>query len=174
MAESRSSFRFTSTLVESRNKLWGCHFAVSPTVAGKLTGKGSRRVICTLNRSVEYQCALVPNGKGLFVITVNRQRLVKLGLRPGSLVRVELRKDDSRFGLPMPREFEELLKQEREGKRLFFQLTPGKQRTLLYMIGKPKDSDIRLMRANIILRHLRANGGSIQYRRLAQELKKGL
>lgn len=174
MAEPRSSFRFTSTLVESRNKLWGCHFTVSPAVAGQLISKDSRRVICTLNRSVEYQCALVPNGKGSYVITVNRQRLAKLGLRPGSRVRVELRKDDSKYGLPMPREFEELLKQEPEGKRIFFKLTPGKQRTLLYMIGKPKDSDIRLMRANIILRHLQANGGRIQYRLLSQEMKRGL
>jgi len=158
---------FGSMLEESTNKLWGCHFGVPKAVADTLIGAGdSKRVVCLLNDKLEYQCALVPRGDGTFVITVNKKIQTSLGLKIGSKVSVSLRKDESEYGLPMPEELAELLTQDEVGHQLIHALTPGKLRTLLYIIGQPKNSDIRLHRAIVVVEHLKANKGKIDYKQL--------
>ena len=162
---------FTSTIEESTNKLWGAHFVVPDVIARVFIVGDDRRVVCVLNEKIEYQCALLPKGDGSFLITVNKKTRDKLGLRAGSKVNVGLRKDDSEYGLPMPEELAELLRQDEAGNRLFHALTPGKLRTLLYIAGQPKNPDIRLHRALVIVEHLKANGGKINYRQLNDEMK---
>lgn len=166
-----NTYAFHSAIEESNNKLWGSHFAVPDVVARIFTDTGSRRVVCTLNGSVEYPCALLPRGDGSFLIMVNKKTRDKLGLKAGTPVSVSLRQDDSKYGLPMPEEFAELLAQDEEGNRLFHALTPGKQRTLLYIIGQPKNSDVRLLRALAITEHLKTNAGKIDYKKLNGDLK---
>ncbi len=163
---------FTATLEESHNKLWGSHVRVPDSIARRLIDPKSRRVIRTLNGSPEHQCALLPFGKGVFVLSVNRQWCHALNLGIGSKVRVGLRKDESKYGLPLPEELEELFRQDKEGSRLFHALTTGRQRTLLYIIGKAKTPEGRAWSASIVLRHLRESGGRIHYRQLDQALKK--
>jgi len=158
---------FNAVLEASTNKLWGCHFAVPQAVANALVTEGeARRVVCTLNEKVEYQCALLPRGDGSFVVTVNQKTQTNLGLKIGSKVSVSLRKDESEYGLPMPEELAELLAQDEEGNRYLHALSPGKLRTLLYIVGQPKNSDIRLHRALAVVEHLKANKGKIDYKKL--------
>lgn len=166
---------FTSVLEESTNKLWGCHFAVPQFVVGALISKGDdRRIVCVLNDKTEFQCALIPRGDGTFLVTVNKKLRDKLGLHIGMKVSVSLRKDESKYGLPMPEELAELLTQDEEGNHLFHALTPGKQRTLLYIVGQPKSSDARLHRAIAVVEHLKMNNGKINYRQLNEEMKAGI
>ena len=162
----RSMAKFTSTLERSTNKLWGSHFGVPKFVARKLIDGKSRRVVCTLNGSAEHQCALLPHGNGSFVISVNKKLRDNLKLEFGMPVQISLRKDDSKYGLPMPEELEELLHQDKEGHRLFHSLTPGRLRTLLYIVGQAKNPDSRIARALIIVQHLKAHKGKINYRQL--------
>lgn len=116
---------FTSVLERSGNRLWSCHFRVPSGIVHKLVGTDSRRVVCTLNASVKYQCAVLPRGNGIFVITVNKKIRDSLGLSYGMQVHVCLEKDTSRYGLPMPEELHELLRQDSEGRFLFHALTRG-------------------------------------------------
>jgi hypothetical protein len=162
---------FTATLEKSHNKLWGSQVRVPDSIAQKLVDPKSRRVVRTLNGSAEHQCALLPFGNGVFVLSVNRQLCDTLHLEIGSKVRVGLRKDKSKYGLPVPEELEELFRQDKVGHRLFHALTIGKQRTLLYIIGTSRTSDARAWKASIILRHLHENNGTIHYRELSQALK---
>ncbi len=168
------AIHFNSVLEESTNKLWGCHFAVPLLVVNTLiAGTEDRRVVCLLNEKVEYQCALLPRGDGTFVITMNKKIQTKLGLKFGSNVAVSLRKDESEYGLPMPEELAELLAQDDAGNKFFHALTPGKIRTLLYIIAQPKNSDARLSRAITIMEHLKKNQGKIDYKQLNVALKEG-
>ena len=167
----QSGIRFTSTLERSDNKLWGAHFEVPKRVATKLIKGQDRRVICRLNGEAEYQCALLPHGNGSFVITVNKKLRDKLHLKPGSEVEVSLQKDDSAYGLPMPEEMREVLRQDSRANKLFHALTPGKQRTLLYIVGNVKDPDRRIMRSIAIAEHLKANDGMIRYKQLSEAMK---
>jgi hypothetical protein len=166
------ALHFQSVLELSDNKLWGAHFQVPPLIAGTLTeGRDNRRVVCRLNDRVEYQCALLPFGDGRLVIMVNKKTQNQLKLQDGSILQVSLRPDESEYGLPMPEELKELLAQEEEGNRFFHALTPGKIRTLLYIVGQPKQSDTRLRRAIAIVEHLKKSEGKIDYKLLNQELK---
>jgi uncharacterized protein YdeI (YjbR/CyaY-like superfamily) len=110
-------------------------------------------------------------GNGDFLITVNKQLRDKLKLGEEDEVLVELKKDTSEFGLPVPEEFVELLAQDEEGNRYFMDLTDGKKRTLLYIIGKPKASDLRIRNGVAILEHLKRQHGQINYKQLNLDLK---
>src|SRR5690606_12695467 len=109
------SFESAMTLVGS-----GWHFLpVDAEYAEALGFEGkSRRVVCTLNGAHTFQCALMPSG-GSFFIMVNKKIRTSLGIEAGHAVRVELMKDTSKYGLPMPEEFEEVLAQDDEGRELF-------------------------------------------------------
>jgi uncharacterized protein YdeI (YjbR/CyaY-like superfamily) len=71
----------------------------------------------------------------------------------------------------MPEELKEVLEQDEEGNRIFHALTPGKIRTLLYLAGQPKSSDIRLRRSIAILDHLIQNNGKIDFKMLNQAMR---
>jgi uncharacterized protein YdeI (YjbR/CyaY-like superfamily) len=72
----------------------------------------------------------------------------------------------------MPKELREVLKQDKAGDRMFHSLTAGKQRTILYYIGKAKDIDRRIHMALVVIEHLKDNDGKIIYPKLAEELKR--
>ena len=165
-------YSFTSILEASTNKLWGCHFGVPDFVVAALSGAGeARRVVCTLNEKKTLQCALLPRGDGSFLITVNKKLRDQLGVKIGMKVQASLKKDESRYGLPMPEEMAEVLAQDEQANRLFHALTPGKQRTLLYIAGHVKNTDGRIARALAIAEHLKAGQGKIDYRQLNEDLK---
>ena len=90
---------------------------------------------------------------------------------PGDKVTVELRRDNTKYGLPMPEELQEVLNQDDEGNRLFEALTNGRQRTILYYVAKAKDVDRRIHAALVIVEHLKNNEGKIDYHKLYEELK---
>lgn len=169
--QSKPKQQFTSVLKESNNKLWGAHFVVPDRVAKQFANGNSRRVVCTLNSAEEFQCALIPHGNGSFVITVNKKLRTKLDLKFGATVRVSLRKDESKYGLPMPEEFAELLRQDKEGSRLFHALTAGRQRTLLYIIGAKNNTNVRLERSILVVQHLKTNNGKIDHKKFNESLK---
>jgi len=163
--------QFTTTLQNFHSTLWNFHIVVTNDQAKPFLDGNDRRVVCTLNGSLEIQCALMPKGDGHFFININKKIREKLKLQEGSPVEVSLRKDESEFGLPVPEEFAELLSQDAEGNRYFQALTPGKQRNLLYIAGQPKTSDVRLKRALVLLEHLKTNKGKIIFKQLALDLK---
>ena len=167
--------KFKTRLIRSGAYDSGWHFI---SVAGKIGQKfekkdGSRRVVCTINGSETFQCALLPSD-GDFVIVVNKAKRTKLGIGEGDTISVELKPDDSKYGLPMPEEFQEVLNQDPDGDRYFHALTPGKQRTMLYYIGKIKDIDRRIHTALIFVEHLKKNEGNIVFEQFQEELKRPL
>ena len=115
----------------------------------------------------------MPSGrkKGSYYISINKVNREKLGVEPGDGVDVELVRDDSKYGMPMPAEFREVLRQDAEGKKLFEALTPGKQRTLLWYTVKYKDEDRRIQTALVMIDHLKKNDGKLIYPQLSEELK---
>lgn len=162
---------FTAFLENFNTALWGHHIVVPAEFAQPFLDGNDRRVVCTLNGTESFQCALMPKGDGRFFININKKLRDKLQLHEGKQVSVKLEKDTSEYGLPMPEEFAELLAQDETGHRLFHALTPGKQRNLLYIVGSPKTSDTRLKRAVVVTEHLKANGGKIDFKRLNEDLK---
>ncbi|MCB9285242.1 MAG: DUF1905 domain-containing protein [Lewinellaceae bacterium] len=162
---------FTSILDDFNSNLWHFHITVPGPVAQAFIDGSDRRVLCTLNDAETFQCALMPKGDGAYFININKKLRDKLKLKKGMQVQVSLVKDTSKYGLPMPEELEELLAQDEAGNFLFHALTPGKQRTLLYIVGSPKTTDTRLQRALTVVEHLKKNNGKINFRQLNEDLR---
>ena len=166
---------FTSNLTKLSGEI-GWHCVAVPDEIGRMFEQrnGTRRVICTMNGTVTFQCALIPFGAGGFFIIVNKAKRDKLRLIVGDEVTVEIKPDESKYGLPMPEELLEVLSQDPEGDKLFHSLTAGKQRSILYFVGKIKDIDKRIQTALIFVEHIKKNGGKMIHDRLADELKRPL
>ena len=163
--------KFTAVLAKSESPLWSFHIPVPEGVAQHFLSQNHKRVVCNLNGKEEFQCALMPKGDGSYFIIANKQLRNKLHLKVGDEVNVFLKKDESKYGLPMPEELQELLNQDGEGNRLFHALTPGKQRNLLYIAGKPKRAETRLKKSIVIVEHLKAQKGKIDFKQLNVDMK---
>lgn len=122
-----------------------------------------RRVICTLNGVETFNCALFPS-KCDYFITLNKKLRDKLMLEVGYRVTIELAKDESRFGMPMPEELAEVLRQDREGELLFEALSPGNQRLMLKLIVFVKDENKRIIRSLVGIDLLKKFDGQFDYR----------
>ena len=151
----------------------GWHFLiVDKKIEAKFGFEGKfKRVVCTINGGESFQCALMP-WRETFYIIVNKKKRDAIGIVAGDTVDVVLEKDESKYGLPMPEEFREVLDQDPEGDNLFHALSAGKQRSLLYLLSRPKDIDVRIHQALLIVDHLKVNGGQINGDRLFEELKR--
>lgn len=151
----------------------GWHFLiVKGDIVAKLGFEGKfKRIICTMNDGEGFQCALLPWGE-LFYIIVNKKKRDAIGIVAGDTVNVLLEKDESKYGLPMPEEFQEVLNQDPDGDKLFHALSEGKQRSILYLLSRPKDIDVRIHQALLIVDHLKENDGKIIDKILYEELKR--
>ena len=129
-----------------------------------------RRVVCTLNDVETFNCALFPS-KGDFFITLNKKLRHKLGLEVGSSVMIELAKDDSKYGMPMPDEFAEVLRQDPAGEELFNALSPGNQRLMLKLIVFVKDVDKRIIRSLVGIEILKKSEGKFEYQVLHDAMR---
>jgi len=172
MAKKAVSATFEATLTRP-DEMSGWHFLVIDSeIANRFpVVEKSRRVVLSMNGSEGFQCALMPSG-GTFYIIVNKKKREQLGIEAGDIVNVTLTEDTSKYGLPMPEEFEAVLEQDDEGSDIFHSLTMGKQRSIIYQVSKPKDIDERIRIALIYLEHLKDNGGRVVYEKLKAELKR--
>jgi len=162
---------FTARLENFNTKLWTYHIKVPNAMARHYLEMGDKRVICNLNDTLEFQCAIMSAGDGVYFINVNKKIRDQLNLKEGSKIKVALEKDTSEFGLPFPDEFKEVLRQDKVADGYFKKLTPGKQRNLIYIAGQAKSSDLRIQRSIILADHLKNNSGKIDFRALTKELQ---
>ncbi|HKX83855.1 MAG TPA: YdeI/OmpD-associated family protein [Pyrinomonadaceae bacterium] len=135
--------------------------------------KNLRRVICTLNGTERFNYALMPS-KGDYFITLNKQRRKTLNLDIGDSVTLEIEKDESKYGMPMPEEFAEVLRQDPDGDKLFNDLSPGNQRLLLKLVVIVKDLDTRIHRALKAIEYLKRTNGKFVYDELYNAMKQPL
>lgn len=169
--EIKLSMNFKAILENFNTRLWSYHIKVPGPIAQHFIDLGEKRVVCTLNDSLEMQSGLMPAGDGVYFININKKIRDQLKTAEGSTVNVSLRIDESKYGLPMPEEFAEVLKQDAEGRSWFEKLTPGKKRNLIYIAGQVKNTDLRIQRSMVMLKHLKMNEGKINFRALNEELK---
>ena len=163
--------RFKTELARAMPESGWVFLVIEPKVANKFPTDGkSRRVVCRINDGEPFQCAILPWGE-IFYIIVNKKRRDAIGIEAGDTVDVELTEDDSKYGLPMPEEFREVLDQDPEGDKLFHSLTPGKQRSILYLLGNIKNIDNRINQALIIVEHIKEHGKVVD-KKLYEELKR--
>lgn len=120
---------------------------------------------------LSFQCGLFPKGKGIYFINLNKENRRKINVSEGDKMLIELTEDTSKYGIPVPAIFEELLFQDPEGDQRFHELTPGTQRSLLYIIGKPKSERLQLEKGLVILDFIKSFEGKVDFKGLNEALK---
>lgn len=145
-----------STHIDHLPHLKGMHYLLIPArIVKKLGGGFSRRVLCTVNGKITFQGGLMALGEGDAYISITNKRMKELGVKAGDEVKVELKEDKSEYGMEVPAELAELLKQDDEGNRRFKMLSPGKQRYVIFYVSGVKSSNKRLERAMLLITNLK-------------------
>ena len=150
--------------------LWDYRIGILKKDVKDLIGN-DRRMLCSINNHNEFSCGLIPDGNGDFYINLNKEIRKKLSIKEGDKVEVVLRKDESEYGMLVPLSFEELLYQDPEGAEFFNALTPGKRRSLLYVIGKLKSEQKQIEKGLVVLDYLKEVEGNLNFRELALAFK---
>ncbi len=151
--------------------LWDYHLKVPLEIASYFFKDTARRVICSINGNKGFQTGIMPNGADVYFIKINQQIRKSHKIESGDLVDVTLVADESEYGFSLPSEFEELMLQDAAGAEYFQQLTPGKQRSLIYLVDKIKSPDIRILKSVIIFEHLKEQQGKLDFKILHTAFK---
>ncbi len=160
----------TCTLQHFHNKLWSYYVAIPKTIGDTFVDGDNRRVLCSLNGLPPIHAALMPAGD-TYTIYVKNDLQKQLGAQEGENVKVLLEKDTTEFGMPLPESFEMILAQDEEGAAYFYGLTKGKQRTLVYVVGKVKNVDSQIAKGLAIMHHLKEASGKLDFKRLNEVIK---
>ena len=162
---------FKSNIIRIPNQVWFAAILVPSEIGAQVVNKENRRVICSINKQLTFQCALMPGGEGTFFINTNKEIRKKLGLEIGDSVEVQLKPDDSEYGMPVPEELISAWEIDEHAYTIFKNLTPGKQRSLIHVIGKPKSSEIRIKKALVMLEYLKSVNGKLDFKELNEAFK---
>lgn len=132
---------------------------ITPEILAGLPGKFEKgdynqRLIIRLDKKISWQCGMLAMGEGSGCITIQSQRLKKLGKSIGDNVLVELWKDESEYGVEVAEELQIYWDQEPESFRRFSQLTPSMQRYILNYVTTVKNPEKRLERTVLLMRNL--------------------
>ncbi len=168
----------TSTLSRSDEDMnyGNIYYTVFPVRAADVTEITARehnasRILVNINGQGQISCALMPNGKGDYFITVSKEVRKRFGLELGDEVALIISPDDSEYGMPLSEELVELWAVDEEAYRVFHLLTPGKQRSLIYQIAKPKGAATRIKKAVQISEYLKSVNGKLDYKELNAYMK---
>ncbi len=161
---------FNASLDIFNNHLYGHHLKVPQEIVKKYSSGIDRRVLIRLNDLTERACAIMPHPEGYFLL-INKDVRSKLDIKLGDVVKVEIKKDNSEFGAPLPEEFEIVMEQDLTGREYFLKLTPGKQRSLLHLVSKIKSPDKRIVKALAIMHHLNEVNGNLDFKLLNETIK---
>lgn len=165
---------FKATLDKYDDSLWPFHVKVPDEIYAEFTDKKIKRIIVTFNGSSPVHNAFLPEGEGKYYIKLNKKTMKENNLAVGDTLTVTLVEDTSKYGVPIAEEMKELLALDPDGEVMFHKLTPGKIRSLLFKINGFKSSDKRIEKSVIILEHLKANNGLLDWKMLNEAFKTGL
>lgn len=113
-----------------------------------------RRIRCSIEGLEPHPC-IFHRVNGQYGLMVTKQKMNSKGWIHGQLVDVKIYDETSKYGMEMPEVWKEMMEQEEEVFHRFEALTPGRQRSILYYIGKAKRIDTQIQRALLVSRNLK-------------------
>jgi len=162
---------FKTHLFRKKGNVWNIAIYIPEEEAYEFLAYENKRVLCTINGEHTFHCALIPQGSGNFFINTNTELRKKAKLMLGDKVDVILAKDTSTYGMPLPKELETAWEIDEDGHAVFHTLTIGKQRSIVYQIGQPKSSDMRIKKALTMLEYLKSVHGKLDFKELNHTYK---
>lgn len=149
---------------------WNYFVNVPENIALNLISAIHRRVVCSYNGLAPVPQAIMPSN-GTYLLFLNKELRTRLHLKEGDTVQILVERDTSEYGMPISDEMRELLLQDDNFNTHFHALTPGKQRSLIYLVSKVKNSDGRIRKSLAIASHLKDNKGVLDGKLLRDKMK---
>lgn len=146
---------FTTTIITMPE--WGssCCVAIPEEVATAFKEANVSRVVCMINKGDHYHCAINKSKKYGYFLLFSKARQKAIGVSAGEELEVTLLADESEYGLPMPEEWAEVMATDEAAYERFQNLTPGRQRNILHLVGSAKREETRINRALLIAENLK-------------------
>jgi hypothetical protein len=158
MAKAGTGF---SAVIEKITGKWGYHFISVPNaVAKQFTDTRAKRVFCIINDTLEFACAIRPDGDGGFFINVNTTRMQKAKLKVGQKVKATVRIDKTKFGYKMPAELQAILDTDEEAKKYWDGVRNSHQRQMIYYIDSAKSVEKRIERSFLFVNRMKNTKGA--------------
>lgn len=151
-------------------RVFNYYLLVSANEANAFVNNNNRRVVCTFHNEVAIHTSLMPR-HGDFFILLNERIMKQLNLKLNDQIIINIEKDNSEYGVPMPEELEVVLSQENQGSFYFHNLTPGNQRNLIYIVNQVKNVNSRMAKALAIVAHLTDVEGKLDFKLLNIKIK---
>ncbi|WP_296702693.1 YdeI/OmpD-associated family protein [Algoriphagus sp.] len=149
---------------------WSFHVPVPESISKDIVENYNRRVLVKINDQGPWHMALM-KAKTYWYILINQEIRKTQSLEVGDLLSISLEKDASEYGHELPEEFQVLMDQDEEGYKYFKSLTPGKQRSLVYIVTKVKNPESRMKKSLAIMHHLRLAKGKLDFKQLNEMIK---
>jgi len=169
-SDNLDAFEFEAPLLVFKGQLYSYQVKVPQPAVDRFTEGNDRRVRVLYNGSIEHPCAIMPHPNGHYLM-INKSIRSKLGMSEGDTVHVQMVKERSKYGTPMPEEFQACLEADPQGWEYFESQTPGNKRSLIHLVSKIKSSEKRITKSLAILHHLNEVEGKLDYKRLNQTIK---
>lgn len=164
---------FQAIISKFSDSLWAFHVKVPEDIYQSFADKKIKRVLMRINNLEQLHAGFMPEGNGKYFLMLSKDVMKKLQLAEGESVEVKIIEDTTKYGIPICDEMKELLELDPDGEVFFHKLTPGKIRSLLHFVNKFKSSDKRIEKSVIILEHLKANDGKLDWKSLNEAFKNG-
>lgn len=120
---------------------------IEAEIINQFKNKRQTRFLCTLEKSLIFQCGLNHLGDGNFFIILSTKYLQTINKNLGDKIHYELNEDPNPLGVEMPEVLEAILEQDETVKATFESLTLGKKRNVIHQIAKIKDIDKQVQKA---------------------------
>ena len=115
------------------------HFLALPgALADEIRGQGAKRFVITVNDGVTWHCGLLGTGDGRWFVMVSKEKLKQAQTAHGGWVHVDFRVDDSKYGMAVPPDLQEMLEDDPEFLQRFDAMLPGKRRNAIHQIASAK------------------------------------
>ena len=120
---------------------------IEAEIINQFKNKRHTRFLCTLEKSLTFQCGLNHLGDGNFFIILSGKNLQSINKQLGDNIHFELNEDPNPLGVEMPEVLEAILEQDDIIKAGFESLTVGKKRSVIFALNKIKVVDKQIMNA---------------------------
>ena len=115
------------------------YLRIEAEIIDQFERKRHTRLVCHLDNKINFQCGLNHLGDGNFFIIVAGKYLEQLGKQLGSVVSFKIEEDPNPLGVEVPEVLTVLLDQDENLKAVYYKITDGKKRALIFSILKVKD-----------------------------------
>lgn len=136
----------------------GMHYIRIPAEEGEalLARFPGGRMRAVLPGGIAFSCALMPKAEGGFYVNLGKRVRGQAGLQEGSLVEIVFEADSSEHQFDVPPEFDAVLESDPAAAAAFAALSPGRRRSILYLVQQLRTPDSRIQRSLRIAQRLAA------------------